>query len=134
MSNSKGGSSFNLFGIKAGQSWNGSTVSKPTIEFQDGIAVRTKAEFRRYNDVAASFDDYVDLIRNSVRYDGVQGHDTDVAGFTSALQASGYATDPAYADKINSVLGSDTMQRALAGLKSVQAQPITQQPAFAEVF
>jgi len=134
MNDGNGRTSFNLFGIKAGQNWDGNTVSKRTIEFRDGIAVRTTAEFRRYDDVAATFDDYVDLIRNSDRYKGVPGHDKDVAGFANALQKSGYATDPKYADKINSVHGSDTMQRALAGLKSVQVPPITHQPASVEIF
>jgi len=134
MNDGNGNTSFNLFGIKAGQNWAGNTVSKPTLEFRDGIAVRTIAEFRRYDDVAATFEDYVDLIRNSDRYEGVPGHDKDVAGFATALQESGYATDPKYADKINSVHASDTMQRVLAGLKPARAQPITHPPASAEIF
>ena len=37
---SDGSSSFNLFGIKAGNSWGGSRVNVPTVEYEGGIAVR----------------------------------------------------------------------------------------------
>jgi peptidoglycan hydrolase FlgJ len=133
MSSADGESSFNFFGVKAGQSWDGGTVSKPTIEYRDGAAARTTAKFRSYENVAATFDDYVDLINNSVRYDDVAGHGADTGGFATALQNSGYATDPKYADKIKSILGSGTMQRALAGLKSAHTQPITHQQNPGEV-
>ena len=34
--------SFNMFGIKAGSSWDGKRVNVPTIEYEDGVAVRRK--------------------------------------------------------------------------------------------
>jgi len=48
-----------------------------------------------------------------------------LAGFADALQASGYATDPDYAAKINAILAGDTMKAALQPLKDAVQQPIT---------
>jgi flagellar protein FlgJ len=98
-----GSCSFNLFGIKAGTSWSGATVNVPTLEFEDGVAVRKVDRFRAYGSIGDSFMDYARLIANSPRYAGALGTGGDVAGFASALQAGGYATDPEYASKIEAV-------------------------------
>ena len=44
--------------------------------------------------------------------------------FVSSLQDAGYATDPAYADKILGVLNGDTLTSALADLKLTGVDPI----------
>lgn len=119
-----GSSSFNLFGIKAGRDWSGGRVSKTTLEFENGLPQRERASFRAYNDVAATFDDYSELLLDNPRYAAVRGHGDDVAGFARALQASGYATDPAYAEKILRVADSDIMRRAVHQLKSSASAPI----------
>lgn len=121
-----GSSSFNLFGIKAGQNWSGSRVTKTTLEFANGLPQPELASFRAYDDVAATFDDYSELLLDNPRYAGVRGHGDDVAGFARALQASGYATDPAYAEKLQRVADSDVMQRAVHKLKSSASVPITE--------
>lgn len=120
-----GSSSLNLFGIKAGGGWSGDSVRKATLEFEHGVARREVAEFRAYSDVAETFDDYAELLLQNPRYASVSGHRTDVDGFASALQSSGYATDPAYAQKIARVANSDTMQSAIANLKESETRPIT---------
>ncbi|HWK51753.1 MAG TPA: flagellar assembly peptidoglycan hydrolase FlgJ [Steroidobacter sp.] len=97
------GSSFNLFGIKAGSSWEGATANVPTLEFEEGVAVRKVARFRAYATPADSFNDYARLIGNNPRYENVRGAGGDVATFASALQEGGYATDPNYAQKIVAV-------------------------------
>ncbi|MFO7277860.1 MAG: glucosaminidase domain-containing protein [Pseudomonadota bacterium] len=101
-----GTSSFNLFGIKAGASWSGPTVGVPTIEFEHGIPVRRVERFRAYDSLAESFRDYAALVRNSPRYGAVLGTGSDVQAFAGALQSGGYATDPAYAEKIAAVARS----------------------------
>lgn len=106
-----GSSSFNLFGIKAGQNWSGSSVTKPTMEFENGLPKPQLANFRAYDDVAATFDDYSELLLGNPRYADVRNHGGDVTAFAEALQSSGYATDPAYAEKIQSIVNSDVMQR-----------------------
>lgn len=98
-----GASSFNLFGIKAGAHWDGATASVPTLEFEDGVALRKVERFRAYASAADSFRDYAGLIRNNPRYQQALGTGTDIAAFAAALQEGGYATDPAYAHKITAV-------------------------------
>lgn len=98
-----GSSSFNLFGIKAGSSWEGATTNVPTLEFEEGVAVRKVERFRAYSSPADSFNDYARLIGNNPRYDNVRGVGGDVAAFATALQEGGYATDPNYAQKIVAV-------------------------------
>jgi peptidoglycan hydrolase FlgJ len=99
------GSSNNLFGIKAGSSWNGSAVSASTQEFTAGAsaATATTASFRSYASAADSFQDYVALLRSNPRFSGALNQGDNVAGFASALQRGGYATDPRYAHKVTAV-------------------------------
>lgn len=101
--NQADGSSFNLFGIKAGSGWQGATANVPTLEFEDGVAVRKVERFRAYDSPADSFNDYAQLIGNNPRYENVRGAGGDVTTFASALQEGGYATDPNYAQKIVAV-------------------------------
>lgn len=112
-----GSSSLNLFGIKAGGSWDGDSVARTTLEYRDGVAEREVARFRAYPDIAATFDDYVAFIGGKPRYASVPGTGNDVRAFGGALADAGYATDPAYAEKIARVASSDTMRDALATLK-----------------
>jgi peptidoglycan hydrolase FlgJ len=126
MARGDGSSSLNLFGIKAGGNWRGDSVSRPTLEYADGVARREVAKFRSYPDVAASFVDYVELIGEHPRYASVRNRGDDAEAFARALQESGYATDPAYAEKIGNVLQGETMRDALRALKSGAALPINQ--------
>ena len=113
-----GSSSNNLFGIKAGQGWSGDSVVKQTLEFDEGVARRERAEFRAYDDVGQTFDDYAAMLAGNPRYASVSDHGDDVDGFARALQASGYATDPAYAAKLKRVASSDTMRDAMGALRN----------------
>ena len=98
----EGGSSFNLFGIKASASWQGGTASTATLEYRDGIARRERADFRAYDSIEQSFDDYVAFLREQPRYSDALTASGDKE-FAETLQHSGYATDPAYAEKILAV-------------------------------
>ena len=119
-----GRSSLNLFGIKASGGWQGDAVSVRTIEYRGGAARPEVASFRAYPSLAAGFDDYAELLGSNPRYENVLNRGEDVEGYAEALQAAGYATDPAYADKIKSLLGSETMGRALESLKFGGLMPI----------
>ncbi len=127
MPDQKGDSSFNLFGIKAGAGWRGDQVSRQTLEFENGIPRPQNALFRSYNDVAATFDDYTEFLSDNPRYSAVSGHGSDVAGFAKALQDSGYATDPKYADKLKRIVNSPTMRSVMSTLKKSMTQPIAAQ-------
>ncbi len=121
-----GRSSFNLFGIKAGRGWVGASVAKNTLEFKHGVAYRERARFRAYPDISATFDDYAAFIGGKARYASVRGSGQDTGHFASALQESGYATDPHYAGKIERIVNGDTMRDALQALKGEQRSSINQ--------
>lgn len=110
-----GSPSHNLFNIKAGSRWQGETVARTVTEFAGDRAYQEDARFRSYGSYAESFRDYATLISTSPRYADVLGQ-TDGAGFARSLQAAGYATDPAYADKLSRIISGKTLRAALAGL------------------
>jgi flagellar protein FlgJ len=105
-----GENSFNLFNIKAGSQWQGEKVNVNTLEYHNGIAAQEKSDFRKYNDYAESFSDYVRLIKNNPRYEQVLATGTNSSAYAEALQSAGYATDPHYAKKIKSLLNSDAIK------------------------
>lgn len=121
-----GSSSFNLFGIKAGRSWDGASVARTTLEFKDGVAYRELARFRAYPDITATFDDYAAFIGGKARYASVRGSGQNTGHFANALQQAGYATDPHYAGKIERIVNGNTMRDALQALKGEQRSPINQ--------
>jgi flagellar protein FlgJ len=100
-----GSPSYNLFGIKAGAGWNGPTAEITTTEFVDGVARKVTAKFRAYGSYAESFADYARMVGTSPRYAGVAQADTP-GEFAQGLQRAGYATDPAYADKLTRVINT----------------------------
>jgi flagellar protein FlgJ len=116
-SHGDGSSSNNLFGIKAGSSWDGDKVSVPTLEYENGVAVRRRDQFRAYDSPSDSFSDYARLLTDSPRYAQVLGQGENIAGFARALVRGGYATDPSYAAKITAIANSPQMREALAALQ-----------------
>ena len=108
--------SFNLFGIKAGASWQGRSVGVSTLEFRDGVMQRERADFRAYNSFAESFEDYVTLLSTQSRYQlALAGGSSNVAenrGLGHRLQQAGYATDPEYGNKIERVMNSPVLRDA----------------------
>lgn len=119
-----GESSHNLFNIKADHRWGGDRVAKQTLEYRDGVAVKERAPFRAYESYAASFEDYVDFLRSSPRYGGALEQASDPEAFIGELHRAGYATDPAYTDKVKRVMDSDTLNDTLATLKVSPERPI----------
>lgn len=109
-----GSSSFNLFGIKAGKSWQGDSVEVKTTEYVDGKAQSERARFRSYDSYADAFRDYAGLLRNHPRYGAVIGSQ-DGTEFARRLQQAGYATDPRYAEKLASIINGPTLRQALIG-------------------
>jgi flagellar protein FlgJ len=112
-----GRSSFNLFGIKAGSSWQGGVNESRTREFTDGRMQQVNADFRAYASPEQSIRDYVGLLKSSPRYAGALGTGSNVEAFARGLARGGYATDPDYVAKLTAVA---------ARLKSAAGAPITQ--------
>lgn len=104
----------NLFGIKADAAWQGGSRAHVTREFRDGRMVTIEAAFRAYDDAGESFADYVEFLNRNPRYGAALDHGGDADVFLSRLQSAGYATDPAYADKVRRILHSDRFQQAMA--------------------
>ena len=131
--NADGSTSFNVFGIKAGAGWKGKTAQVMTTEVIDGQPSKGVAKFRAYASYEESFRDYAQLMKSNPRYASVvaaassaqsnaqgsapgsaQGSaQASAQGFAQGLQRAGYATDPAYADKLTRVINTTLrLQRA----------------------
>ena len=115
-----GTSAHNLFGIKAGASWTGKTAEVMTTEVIDGQPRKVMAKFRAYGSYDESFRDYARLMKNNPRYAGVVTAGNDAQGFAQGLQRAGYATDPAYADKLTRVINT-ALRVQRASLQSPQS-------------
>ena len=112
--NADGTPSHNLFGIKAGANWTGPVAEITTTEVVDGQARKLTAKFRAYASDAESFRDYARLMKDSPRYAQVVANAGSAQGFAQGLQRAGYATDPAYADKLTRVINTTLrVQRAV---------------------
>lgn len=112
----------NMFGIKAGSSWDGKRVNVPTLEYENGVAVRKKDSFRAYDSPSQSFKDYADMVSTSPRYAAAVGRGDDIKGFAHALTQGGYATDPSYAQKLVDIANGPVMKQALAALSHITDQ------------
>ncbi|KNZ34373.1 MAG: glucosaminidase [Methylibium sp. NZG] len=112
--NADGSTSHNLFGIKAGPGWKGAVAEITTTEYVDGQPRKVVAKFRAYGSYAESFNDYARLMKESPRYSQVLANSSTPRGFSEGLQRAGYATDPAYADKLTRVINTTLrLQRAV---------------------
>ena len=114
--NADGTSAHNLFGIKAGAGWKGQVAQVTTTEVIDGQPRKVVAKFRAYTSYDESFRDYAQMMKDSPRYAKVVAAGNNAQGFAQGLQRAGYATDPAYADKLTRVINTTLrMQRAVSG-------------------
>jgi peptidoglycan hydrolase FlgJ len=111
--NADGSSSHNLFGIKAGDEWTGARAATDSMEVIDGVATPRRSTFRAYGSIEESVNDFANLLKNSPRYRDVLAAGGNPGGYVSSMGKSGYATDPDYGNKLNQILGSDTLQWAL---------------------
>lgn len=99
-----GDSTHNFFNIKADRAWQGEKAEVSTLEYRGGVPVREQAQFRKYEDMAESFADYVRFLQDNPRYQDALAVANNDRDFAFGLQNAGYATDPAYADKILAIV------------------------------
>jgi flagellar protein FlgJ len=99
-----GGNSYNLFGIKAGAGWHGKVTEVMTTEYKNGVPSKQLEKFRAYSSYTEAFNDYAGMLSSNPRYAPVMQQSASPAGMAQALQKSGYATDPNYAEKLVSVM------------------------------
>jgi len=98
-----GTTTHNVFGIKATGGWTGDVAAARTTEVEDGVAVPRTERFRSYPDATAAFRDYAQVLLDNPRYRGALNTGSDARAFAEGLARGGYATDPAYADKLTGV-------------------------------
>ena len=84
----------------------GPTADVTTTEYVNGQARKVVQKFRAYSSYAESFADYAQLMKSNPRYEQVLASRGDARGFAHGLQRAGYATDPAYADKLAKVINT----------------------------
>ncbi len=111
-----GSSSFNLFGIKADNRWQGERLEITTREYRHGVMQQEQAKFRAYDSAAAAFEDYTNFILDNPRYQKALEHAYDAEAYARELQKAGYATDPNYAKKINRIRSSEVLQGDISRL------------------
>ena len=109
-----GSPTYNIFGVKAGRSWQGASVEIPTTEYVNGVPQTVREKFRVYGSYGEAFRDYASLLGTSSRFSGILGQQ-DGTQFARTLQQSGYATDPQYADKLSRIINGATLRQALVG-------------------
>lgn len=108
MHDAGGKPSYNFFGIKAGSNWDGERMVKGTQEYRDGAMRSEQAAFRSYASVEEGFAGYVDFIRSNPRYaEALRA--APAGGYAAGLQQAGYATDPAYAAKLQRIAASSAI-------------------------
>lgn len=88
----------NYFWIKW---WNNSWLK--TKEVIDWKEIEITANFRWYNSMEESFEDYARLISTSPRYKNAFEHKNNHELFLTAVITSGYATDPSYVEKAKKI-------------------------------
>ncbi len=111
-----GSSSLNLFNIKADRSWQGEHAKKMTLEFEKGLPVQKQANFRAYESIKDSINDYVNFLQSNPRYSQALNSTDKPEQYLDELQQAGYATDPNYAEKIKNVLQRGEFKQMLTSL------------------
>jgi flagellar protein FlgJ len=101
--------SHNLFGIKANASWKGKVVEAVTTEYVHGVKQKRIEKFRAYDSYAETFQDFAKLMKNNPRYERVMANLDNLNNYAAAIQKSGYATDPNYANKLINVINKVTV-------------------------
>ena len=103
----------NYFGMKAiGGLGNDGVIWLPTTEFSsDGAAYETLSPFRAYKTLADSVLDHDLLLRDAPRYAAAMRVAHEPRQFAYKLVEGGYATDPAYADKLIALMDQYDLYR-----------------------
>jgi len=109
----EGTPSLNMFGIKAGDSWDGARASANTVEFSGGLATQRHTVFRAYASIEDSVGDFANLLKGSPRYRDAVAAGGDAQAYVNSIGQSGYATDPEYGNKLNDILNGSTLRMAL---------------------
>jgi len=111
--NADGSPSYNMFGIKAGEGWSGPKATADSMEVTNGVAAPKRTAFRSYGSIEESVQDFAALLKNSPRYKDALAAGADAQAYVARIGSSGYATDPAYGNKLNEILQANALQPGL---------------------
>jgi flagellum-specific peptidoglycan hydrolase FlgJ len=90
----------NHFGIKCKSYWTGGAHYHPDDD-RDAHGKLIPSCFRKYDSVQASYADHSDFLMGTSHYKVLFHYDkTEYEQWAKGLQLCGYASDPAYADKL----------------------------------
>lgn len=103
ISTDEGQTSHNYFGIKQ-HAAAGRGIAHATTEYVDDRPMTVRDDFRRYASMSDSVSDFVDFLHENPRYRSALSSGNDPERFVHELQSAGYATDPAYAQKVLGVM------------------------------
>ena len=99
----------NVMNIKKGESWRGPTTNFATHEVIGGERIAMHDDFRAYDSIRESCDDYGELMMTR-DYASVRAADNAYEA-ADALQYSGYATDEDYALKLKQIIAQNDLTR-----------------------
>lgn len=96
----------NYFGMKAmGSLGSDGVIYLPTSEYDDdGQLYQTVSAFRAYKSLSDSLADHDRLLRTSSLYAPALAYAKDSKQYAALIAQAGYSTDPAYADKLVSLM------------------------------
>lgn len=92
----------NLFGVTAGSSWNGETI---TLSNKAGNDTQT---YRVYDSITESIIDHA-IVLNKDRYTQYTSKAKNVNEYVVGIAKGGYATDPNYSDKVLNVISKNNL-------------------------
>ena len=97
----------NIFGVKAGDSWDGPVQVVNTTEYINGVPTTVQAVFRDYASYEDSVADHSQILLLP-RYDKVR-EAKNYKEATYEVWRAGYATDPNYPAKLNNIIEQNNM-------------------------
>ncbi|WP_188068876.1 glycoside hydrolase family 73 protein [Brevibacillus brevis] len=100
-----GTSSYNLFGIKGTGPAGSVTIESKEVE--NGKTVTRTSQFRAYENYQQSMEDHAQFLGKPAYKNVIAA--TDPAQAAQALEEAGYATDPAYAEKLTRLIQTYTL-------------------------
>ena len=93
----------NLFGIKADAAWKGERSIQTTTEYVGGKPEKKQQVFRKYKTLQDSITDHGLFLKQNKRYEKAFAA-KDGIDFAHAIAKAGYATDPGYAELLETII------------------------------
>lgn len=101
----------NLFGIKADKSWKGEKKAYSTKEYDKmGTILNTVSYFRKYTSQKESLRDHGEFLNKNNRYKAIF-EANNYKEQVKEIHLAGYATDPAYAEKLIRIIEQNNLQK-----------------------